>query len=233
MLRKSTNQISIRPKVSSPVKIALLVGILGSIGVAVLLAFNAGVRSGNAQIDQDRSMLEQLNSTILNLRTELSSAREDAVIAQRHRQIQEEAYKQISAAYAGSEQKNQYLGSRLDFYRSIISPEDGQTGPAIQALDVKQSGADVSFDVTLVQAIKHKQQIRGKLTLEFYMGDEKVGQWPESGARNINFQYFQNISGIIEAVQLAKNARMRVELTVQDGDPLEKWFNLAEPGTNK
>ena len=233
MLRKSTNQISIKPKISSRVKIAVLVGVLGSVGVAVLLAFNAGVRSGNAQIDQDRSMLEQLNSTIVKLRSDLDVALEDAVIAQRHQQIQEEAYKQINAAYSGSEQKNRYLGSRLDFYRSIISPEDGQTGPAIQALDVKQAGSDVSFEVTLVQAIKHKHQIRGKLTLELYVEDKKVGRWPESGTRNINFQYFQNISGVIEAVQLAKNVRMRVELVVQDGDPLEKWFNLAEPETNE
>lgn len=233
MLRKSTNQISIKPKLSTRVKVAALFAAISSVAVAVLLSFNAGVRSGNARIEQDRSMVEQLNTAIGKLRSELGDAREETVIAQRHRQIQEEAYKQISAAYAGAEQKNRYLGSRLDFYRSIISPEDGQTGPAIQALEVKQAGPDIKFDVTLVQAIKHKHQIRGILTLSLYVEDKQVGQWPASGARNINFQYFQNISGVIEAVQLVKNARMRVELTVQDGGPLEKWFDLAEPGTNK
>jgi len=215
------------------VKVVALVSAIGLVAVTMLLAFNAGVRSGNAQIDQDRSMMEQLNTTIVKLRSELDAARGDTVIAQRHKQIQEEAYKQISAAYAGSEQKNRYLGSRLDFYRSIISPEDGQTGPAIQALEVRQTGSGISFDVTLVQAIKHKHQVRGRLSLSLFVGDKQIGKWPESGVRTINFQYFQNISGVIEAVQLVKNARMRVELVVQDGDPLEKWFNLAEPGTNE
>ena len=51
------------------------------------------------------------------------------------------------------------LGSRLDFYRSIISPEDGQSGPAIQDLEPTYENGVLSFDVTLVQAIKHKHQV--------------------------------------------------------------------------
>ena len=176
---------------------------------------------------QDRNTIEQLNSTIAKLRGELNTSQEQLVIAQRHQQIQEEAYKQINAAYTASEQKNRYLGSRLDFYRSIISPEDGQTGPAIQALVAKQEGSDIAFDVTLVQAIKHKHQVCGNLRVELYMDEQLVGQWPASNPRSVNFQYFQQVSGVIEAVELNDNARMRVEFTLQDGEPIERWFDLS------
>ena len=146
MIRKSTNDILIQTKVSPLVRVSrILGGILILIAIAYL-SYSAGVKSGHAKFDSDRELITELNGKVGELKVELSDAGENLIIAQRHKQIQEEAYKQINAAYAGAEQKNRYLGSRLDFYRSIISPQDGQSGPAIQALEAKQQGVSVSDD---------------------------------------------------------------------------------------
>ena len=83
--------------------------------------------------------------------------------------------------------------------------------------------------MTLVQAIKHKHQVRGNLRLELYDGTRLVKNWPNSSPRSINFQYFQQISGVIEAAQLNENARMRVELSLQSGEVIERWFDVGEP----
>lgn len=226
MIRKSTNELSIKPKMAPGLRTAMIAGIIVLLAVALYVSYQFGVKSGHNQYDRDRQMIGQLNNSITELRGQLAESEENLIIAQRHQQIQEEAYKQISTAYAGSEQKNRYLGSRLDFYRSIISPEDGQSGPAIQSLEASNQEGNVSFNVTLVQAIKHKHQVRGALRVQLFQGEEMIGQWPENSTRSINFQYFQQISGVIDGVQLSENAKMKAELVLQDGQEIVRWFDV-------
>jgi len=83
--------------------------------------------------------------------------------------------------------------------------------------------------VTLVQAIKHKHQVRGSLKLTLFDGGQSLGQWPVSSPRSVSYQYFEQVSGTIEIAELPENARIKVELNMQGGDKLEKWFDLSPP----
>lgn len=231
MIRKSTNDLTIRPKMSKSVQFASIFGGLLLLGLAVYLSYMAGVKSGHARFEQDQVLVKQLTASIGELRTDLEKSEEGLIFAQRQQQIQEEAYKQISKAYANSEQKNRVLGSRLDFYRSIISPEDGQSGPAIQALEHQFTPGQLTFDVILVQAIRHKHQVQGNLKVTLYENDVATGQWPNSSRRSVNYQYFEQISGSIETANLTEDAKLKVELSLQNGQMLERWFSLTEPTT--
>lgn len=206
----------------------LLVGGIFTVFALAYFAYGQGIRSGHAKFEQDRALVSQLNETVSDLKQDLSAAQQDLVISNRQQQIQEEAYKQLSRAYANSEQKNSVLGSRLDFYRSIISPEDGQSGPAIQDLTHSYDDGKLSFDVILVQAIKHKHQVRGNLRVILLENDTTASQWPLSSARSVNYQYFQQVSGSIEKPSLSENAKLKVELTLQDGSKLERIFALTQ-----
>ena len=141
----------------------LLIGGMFLVLALVYFVYGHGMRSGHARYEQDQAMIGQLKETLANVRKELTVSQEGLIFSKRQQQIQEEAYTQMSKAYANSEQKNSVLGSRLDFYRSIISPEDGQSGPAIQDLKHSYNDGKLSFDITLVQAIKHKHQVPGNL----------------------------------------------------------------------
>lgn len=230
MIRKSTNDLTIRPKVSGKVKaLGLAAGLIVLIG-ALYFTYTTGVTSGHTQFEQDQALIQRLQATIVQLREELAESEEGLIFAQRQKQIQEEAYKQISKAYANSEQKNRVLGSRLDFYRSIISPEDGQSGPAIQSLESDYQNGQLSFDITLVQAIRHKHQVRGNLKVVLYQADNAIGQWPLTSARSVSYQYFEQISGVIENPSIGENAKLKVELALRDGETLVRWFNLSEAG---
>ncbi|MFT4630521.1 MAG: hypothetical protein ACI9WC_001991 [Arenicella sp.] len=228
MIRRRTNDLSIKPKISSSRRAAIIASALALVCVVVYLSYQQGIRSGNTQYADDRELITQLNESLNEFRDKLASSEQNLVVAQRHKQIQEEAYKQISDGYASAEEKNRYLGSRLDFYRSIISPEDGQAGPVIQSLKVEADESNIKFDVTLVQAIKHKHQVRGNLRVELYSGEELVAQWPDPRPRSINFQYFEQITGVLEGVKLSDNARIRVEFELQDGQSIERWFDVGE-----
>jgi hypothetical protein len=227
MIRRRTNDLSIKPKMSSSRRAAILAGAFSLICVALYLAYQQGVRDGNSQYTNDRELIVQLNESLNKFRDDLASSDQNLVVAQRHQQIQEEAYKQISAGYASAEEKNRYLGTRLDFYRSIISPEDGNAGPVIQSLDVEADESNITFDVTLVQAIKHKHQVRGNLSVELYDGEALIARWPGSGSRSINFQYFEQITGVFDGAQLDDDARIRVKFELQAGESIERWFDVA------
>ena len=227
MIRKSTNDLSIKPKMSRNTVMVLLIGGLFALLAVVYLTYGQGMRSGHEHYEQDQLWIGQLNATISNLREELSVSQEGLTFSKRQQQIQEEAYKQMSKAYANSEQKNSVLGSRLDFYRSIISPEDGQSGPAIQELKHSYDQNKLSFDITLVQAIKHKHQVRGSLKVTLFENDVATAKWPLSSERSVSYQYFEQVSGTIDKPVIAQNAKVKVELNLQEGGVLERWFNVS------
>lgn len=229
MIRKSTNDLSIRPKMSRSTLMVIVIGSALAVFALMYWAHGMGVRSGHQQFDADQAKLEELQETVAKLKAEQAKTQESLVFSQRQAQIQEEAYAQMSKAYSNSEQKNAVLGSRLDFYRSIISPESGQSGPAIQALNHQVNGKTVNFDVTLVQAIKHKHQIRGNLTVSLFQNDQPVSRWPANSTRSVNYQYFQQVSGSFENVTVADGSKIKVELDLQGGETLERWFDVAKP----
>ena len=228
MLRKSTNDLSIKPKMSRNTVMTLLVVCLFLIFTVVYFAYSYGVRSGHERYEQDQAIIGQLNETISGLRVDLTASEEGLIFSRRQLQIQEEAYKQMSKAYSNSEQKNSVLGSRLDFYRSIISPEDGQSGPAIQQLTQRFDDGKLAFDITLVQAIKHKHQVRGSLRVTLFENDAATLQWPLSADRSISYQYFKQVSGSFDKPSVADNAKIKVEFNLGGGKTLERWFDVSK-----
>ncbi|MBL4670950.1 MAG: hypothetical protein JKX81_01720 [Arenicella sp.] len=226
MIRKSTNDLTIKPKMSrNTLMLSLVIGVL-SVLALVYFVYGQGLRSGHDRYEQDQAMITQLKENMTSLREQLSVSQEGLVFSKRQQQIQAEAYKQMNKAYANSEQKNSVLGSRLDFYRSIISPEDGQSGPAIQQLNYSYDDGKLSFDITLVQAIKHKHQVRGSLKVTLFENDVATAEWPRSSDRSVNYQYFSQVSGSIDKAVITEKAKVKVELHLQDGSMLERWFNV-------
>ena len=196
-----------------------------------------GVWSGHSQYEQDKSTISTLKADLKAKTAQMKEAEDGLIFAERQKQIQEEAYKQLSQAYSNSEEKNQVLGTTLDFYRSIISPEDGQSGPAIHAFEYSQADKNLVFDVTLVQAIKHKVQIRGQVRVQVFSDKELLGQWPRSAARSVSYQYFVKVSGEIPLAldELESEAALTVlvSLDLGDGEMLEREFPISrsnEPG---
>jgi len=234
MIRRSTNELSIKPKMARTTQVQLYLVGLVLIASALYGAFWYGGYSSDSGFKADKLSLESLREEISDLEQKLKTAEDDLIFAERQKQIQEEAYKQISAAYANSERKNRELVSNLDFYRSIISPENNQSGAAIQKLEHSLSQGQINFDVTLVQAIKHKSQIRGQLRVQAYLADELVGQWPSASGRSVSYQYFTRVSGTIDSPRILPESEDKIRLLVTldraDDEPLTRWFDLnAEP----
>ena len=229
MIRNQSNELTVRPKRSSSTIMVLVVLGLLLIAVVAYFSYFEGFKKGYKDFEGDKVLLQQLSKSVNESKEELSTNQQDLVFAQRQHQIQEEAYKQLSKAYANSEEKNSVLRSQLAFYRSIISPEDGQTGPAIQSLVSNYEEGQLAFDIKLVQAINHQSQVQGSLRLTLFQNEKVTDKWPLSSARSINYQYFQQISGSIDVTALSADAKIKVELKLNSGDMVERFFPLSVP----
>ena len=227
MIRNQSSELTVRPKRSSSTIMVVIVVSLLTIAVVTYFAYFEGVKKGYENFESDKVLLQQLNKSVNESRVELSAAQKQLVFAQRQQQIQEEAYKQLNKAYANSEEKNSVLRSQLGFYRSIISPEDGQTGPAIQSLVSHYEEGQLSFDIKLVQAINHQSQVQGALRVVLYQNEKVTDKWPLSSARSVNYQYFQQVSGVIETSDLSADAKIKVELKLSSGTMVERFFPLS------
>ncbi len=107
MIRRSTNELSIKPKMARTTQVQLYLVGLVLIASALYGAFWYGGYSSDSGFKADKLSLESLREEISDLEQKLKTAEDDLIFAERQKQIQEEAYKQISAAYANSERKKQ------------------------------------------------------------------------------------------------------------------------------
>jgi hypothetical protein len=227
MISSKNQPFSLKSFISNKQLLLKMVLILIALGWLLYQLYAFGVRSGHIQIEQDRMRINKLTQTVEELRADLDKERREKIFAQRHQQIQEEAYRQMNKAYAGAEQENRYLESRLDFYRSIISPPDGNAGPAIQGFNYELKNGQLEFEVILIQSIKHKHQVRGELLVELYQQDKLIKQWPASGAASVNYQYFQKVNGVIENFRTTGADRILLTLKLREAEPLLRWHQIS------
>jgi hypothetical protein len=233
MIRQATNKVTIRPEVSFKYKLLFVgVGALVFIG-SLYVSYLIGLKSGHSKYDEDQALIAQLIEEKEGLTQQKLGLAGDVAAADREMQIHDEAYLQMSNAYESAENKNRYLESRLDFYRSIVSPEGGQVGPVIQNFEHSWNQKGIEFQLTLIQSVKHKHQVRGKVLVELYNDVESLGQWPEKNLMPVSFQYYQELRGEIVIDNLPEDAKIKVTFEVNDGNDLERWFNLRHGVASK
>jgi len=175
MIRQATNKVTIRPQVSLKYKLMFAgVALLVLIG-SLYASYHIGLKSGHTKYDNDQALIAKLIQEKEGLAQQKLGLAGDVAAANREMQIHDEAYLQMSNAYESAENKNRYLESRLDFYRSIVSPEGGQVGPVIQHFEHSWNQEGVEFQLTLIQSVKHKHQVRGQVLVELYNDGVSLG----------------------------------------------------------
>ena len=142
MIRNQSNELTVRPKRSSSTIMVLVVLGLLLIAVVAYFSYFEGFKKGYKDFEGDKVLLQQLSKSVNESKEELSTNQQDLVFAQRQHQIQEEAYKQLSKAYANSEEKNSVLRSHIsEVYALHTMPgvEAGEfhtcPGPIMAAVD--------------------------------------------------------------------------------------------------
>lgn len=121
---------------------------------------------------------------------------------ERQLQINQIAYDKLTTQLGDSASYINELREDLDFYRSIISPDDNEAGVKIQGWQVRrtENGSDFRYKLTVVQALNHDKSVAGEATV-FIDGTRQgmpvrlpmadTGEAPG----DLSFRYFQVFEG--------------------------------------
>ncbi len=171
--------------------------------------FTAGiVWSSLDHVEQRRSYRSAIGEAARllgeNAKLEAENEKLKSQIAKFERQLQvnQIAYDKLTRQLSESTSYINELREDLDFYRSIISPQDNTAGVKIQELTISRaSGAPgYAYRLTVVQALDHDKSVSGEASLHIEgMRDGvpvrlsmiDVGDPPEA----LSFRYFQVLEG--------------------------------------
>ncbi|GJL82708.1 MAG: hypothetical protein DHS20C01_23420 [marine bacterium B5-7] len=171
--------------------------------------FTAGiVWSSLENVEQRRAYrsaideMSRLGARNAELEKENETIRTNLARIERQLQVDHIAYQTLTAELGESSSYITELREELDFYQSIISPRDNQSGVRIQDFEISPRQAANAYDykLTIVQALKHEQSIVGKarvyiegvsngIASRVPLAD--IGDSPD----NLEFRYFQIIEG--------------------------------------
>lgn len=181
---------------------ALRLCVLAAISVGGYLTYELGRMHAGYSIVDSTAEQELLNAEIVALQREIVTLKEEIALQQTHREIDQEAYNSVETSLAELQQKIQEQRDAIEFYRGIMSPEDGGRGLRVQAVKLSRGQEEREFKVrvVLVQVMQHDRAVKGDVaftlegaqdgvatsyTLEQLVPADEDSSWPFS------FRYFQ------------------------------------------
>lgn len=232
MLRNQTNAIVIKPRMSAAV-IWLMVGLAVMFVVAaVASAYYVGRWQLEARLEQAQQQLYDQSKLYqgLNERYEQVQASFVQLKAQLH--IDDSAYAEL---HKSLEQSNFELGelrSELKFYRSIITPQDGEQGIRVQEFAITPTAnvEKFTYKLVLIQTLQQGEELSATVSLS--IKGENAGErttiqhpGPDQEKIQVNFKYFQNLTGILELPKAFKPLAVKINLAGSKNKALisEKW----------
>ncbi len=199
----------------SPVPTGLFKNRLARIVFAILLLggiFTAGIvwssldnveqrRAYRAAIDQ----AGRLSAKNGQIRDENERLKASIAKFERQLQVNQIAYEKLTSQLSESSSYINELREDLDFYQSIISPQDNKAGVRIQAIQIArpQNLTAYRYRLTVVQALKHETSVSGKASIfleginagqEVMLDITKAAELPSK----LTFRYFQILEGRFE-----------------------------------
>ena len=181
---------------------ALRGGVLAAIALGGYLTFELGrMQAGYSIVDATRER-EAMHTEIAGLEGEIVTLKEEIALQQTHREIDREAYKDVEASLAELQQKIQEQRDAIEFYRGIMSPDDGGRGLRVQDVRLSKGNDDREYKLrlVLVQVMQHDRAVKGDVgftlegaqdgvpvsySLDQLLPADEDSSWPFS------FRYFQ------------------------------------------
>ena len=201
------------------------------------LVFELGRIQGGYSIIEASSDSREYETRIFELERQIVSLTEELELQRTHRDIEREAYSQVETNLVELQQKIQEQRDAIEFYRGIMSPEDGGRGLRVQGVKLSRGADEREYwlRLVLVQVMKHDRAVQGDvgLTLEGAQNGESVAysfeelvpadqdsSWP------FKFRYFQSFDRSLVLPDGFKPERLKVEIRsrTKSVDSVEQTF---------
>ena len=177
--------------------------LLGLVVVIGYLLFELGRIKGGYDVVDAASERQQYRDRISTLQDEIVTLEQAVALLETHREIDQEAYKEVEGSLSALQVKIQEQRDAIAFYRGIVSPADGKSGLRVQDLKLTRGKQEREFNLrlVLVQAMQHDRKVSGDVSLSVegsqdgvetsYTFTELVASEAEKGWA-FSFRYFQD-----------------------------------------
>lgn len=183
----------------------LLVAIMVALVAAgVYLSYELGrYRAGYSLLDE-RRRIERVEAKLAERDELIEGLERRRAILETSREIDGETYARLEDELERLQDRIQAQEEELAFYRSIVTPADGVSGLRIQRLEIGAADAERHHKIrlTLVQAILHKDRVRGRVRLAVAgqldgataeLAYEELAAQGDEAPLDYDFRYFQTL----------------------------------------
>jgi hypothetical protein len=198
-----------------------LAGLAVAAVLALLYSYNRGLSDGGYMRGEAIGAQRSLENRLQEAQASKRTLRERIAVLERAQEVDREARERVRQDVMGLQDEILQLREELTFYRGIVSPEDGQSGIAVQNFSISPGAEErlYHFRLMLIQALRHDRRAEGRVQL-VVRGRRNGGAEELSlaslteGSEHISFafRYFQDFEG---SLRLPAGFEPReVELTV-------------------
>ena len=179
--------------------------VLSLVMVSAYLVFELGRIKAGYDIVEAANERQAFEDVIAELEDEVGGFKQEVALLETHRDIDQEAYKEVEGSLSSLQAKIVEQQDALAFYRGIVSPADGKPGLRVQGLTLTRGDQERQFNVrlVLVQSMKHDRKVSGNVRMSVQGsqdGEETSYELAEllpDGADSgwpFSFRYFQNFN---------------------------------------
>lgn len=205
-------------------RVQLLVLVVGALLAAGWGLYELGARQAGfdrAAVSQER---RGQNRELAELRRQNQALRERITLLATSGDIDRQAYRQVDASLAELQAAVQAREEELQFYRTIVSPEDRVPGLRLERAQLRRVGsAGFALQLVIVQALRQVNRLEGSITLTLSGRDAAgertldLSEWlsDETGSVDFgfSFRYFQELEWEFRLPEGFAPSQLRVELT--------------------
>ena len=167
------------------------------------LVFEFGRIQANYNILDAGKERQMYEDRIAGLEKEIIGLNEEIALLETHRDIDNEAYREVEMSLTTLQAKIQEQTEAIAFYRGIVSPADGAAGLRVQDLRLTRSQDERGYNVriVLVQSLQHDRKVTGEVSLVVEGEEDGVATTynyaqllPEDSSASwpFSFRYFQD-----------------------------------------
>jgi septal ring factor EnvC (AmiA/AmiB activator) len=211
------------------------------VAAAVLLAlllcfglYELGQRAGGHSVFKSDQRRQALRAEVAQLQAENQALKDELARVRTSVEVDREAQARITDSLAASEARVAELNEELEFYRRIVSPQEGQAGLRVQAFEVIPGDMANAYrlKLLLVQSPQRSGRAQGQLDLslrgtldgqEASLALEQVAAEP----RSFEFLYFQDVD--IEVILPEGFVPESVDVELRSGQRNARVVSAAFP----
>jgi nitrogen fixation-related uncharacterized protein len=145
----------------TPGRARLVLGVAIALGILALWGlFEWGRKAGGYDRFEAAEQRAELRAEISRLESENGELSRQVAVLETAARVEQQAYGEVSGELDDLQSQIAELKRELAFYRGVMSPDDGRTGPQIQALQLLPDGGEGRYLLKLILFQAGPQTVR-------------------------------------------------------------------------